>query len=40
MYGEKYGRFWKNDMFKKNNEQKNKNVINFITRDDLFYENL
>lgn len=38
--GEKYGRFWKNDMFKKNNEQKNKNVINFITRDDLFYENL
>ena len=39
--GEFNSRFWNNEKIFKNKEQKDKNnVINFITREELFYENI
>ena len=39
--GELNKRFWNKEIFFKNKEQKDKNnVINFITREELFYENI
>ena len=40
-YGENNYNFWRNIPINRNWEGKNKNnVVNYITRDDLFFENI